>query len=214
MSKLPDTTIVHLHRAPRSPILVTRIDGEAWRLSEGTGNMVQIEVGTPLQVGDTVALAAHGVLDAGPIHLRGGRGGCSHALVSDRAFRPNPSRAHVPQLLLQLAELQSQMSSLGGDPLAVQSGPETPFDRAASSDFARCNLVKAAALEMPEEVARSHQMLPLFVNEDTAFVAMVSLSVNKLRTAMEVLERPVNPHMVEPYVLEELLVQVFSSHQE
>lgn len=209
MPDLPDTTIVDLHRASRSPVRIDRLEGLAWRIPEDGRGPVRLEVGDEIQVGETIAVAEGSILDAGPVHLRGGNRGQTHALVKDGAFRPNPSRADVPRLLLQLAQIQEQMGHLGEDPLAVRTGPETPFERAASADFARSNLVLSAARELPEAVARSERAVPIFVNEDTAFVAMVDLSVPKLQAVMEALERPVNPHMVEAEVLDELLERVY-----
>lgn len=210
MPRLPDTTIVNLHRASRSPLVIDRLEGEAWRVAEGSKQPETLGVGDRIGVGDTVALAVGTVLDAGPLHLRGGPRGQTHVLVKDGAFRPSPSRADVPRLLLQLAQIEEQMSSsFGEDPLAVRPGPETEFERAASADFARYNLVMPAARELPEDVARREGAVCLFINEDTAFVAMADLSVGKLRAVMEAMDRPVNPHMVEPRILEELFARVY-----
>lgn len=211
MPRVPDTTIVDLHRVPYSPIAVDRIEGEAWRIPKGSGTPEPLGAGDDLEVGDTVALAPLSSLDAGPVHLRGGPRGRAHGLVSDRDLRVNPTRAQVPQLLLQLTEIEEQMSELGGDPLAVQPGPESPFERAASAEFALCNLVPTAARELPESLARTEGAVVLFINEETAFVAMSSLSVQKLRSVMEAVQRPVNPHMVEPTVLEELLERAYGA---
>lgn len=209
MTTLPDITIVNLHCASRSPLTIDRLEGAAWRVPEGPAEPMPLIPGDTIRVGETLALAEGAILDAGPLHLRGGTRGQAHALVKDGAFRPNPSRSDVARLLLQLAQIEEQMTALGEDPLAVRQGPETAFERAASADFARCNLVLAAARELPEEVARTHEAVCLFVNEDTAFVAMAELSVAKLRAIMEALERPVNPHMVEREVLRELIQRVY-----
>lgn len=209
MPTLPDITVVNLHRAPRAELTIDRLEGHAWRIAEGADHPCPLELGDSISIGETVALEVGAALDAGPLHLRGGPKGQTHALVRDGAFRPNPSRADVPRLILQLAQIEEQMTSMGEDPLAVRQGPETEFERAASADFARCNLVLAAARELPEDVARREGAVCLFVNEDTAFVAMVDLSVSKLRAVMEALERPVNPHMVERATLEDLIQRVY-----
>ncbi|MEO1228341.1 MAG: hypothetical protein AAFZ18_05495 [Myxococcota bacterium] len=209
MPTLPDTSIVNLHRTAGGPVHVDRVDGPVWRIREGSEQAEPLEVGDHLEPGDTVALGAAAQLEAGSLRLRGGDHGQAHALVKEGAFRPNPSRADVPRLLLQLAQIEEQMGSAGEDPLAVRQGPETDFERAASSDFARCNLVLAAARELPETVARAERAVCLFVNEDTAFVAVTGISVAKLRALMEALGRPVNPHMVEEAVLDELLDRAY-----
>ena len=211
MYSLPDTTVVNFHRATSSPLTIHKLEGCAWKVDEAKKEPVVLCLGDNIYPGETVALCAHSVLEAGTLKLRGGPEGQTHALVKEGAFRPNPSRADVPRLLLQLAQLEEQMSTFGEDPLAVQEGPETDFERAASADFARCNLVLSAARELPESVARDVGAVCLFVNEDTAFVAMADLSVTKLRAVMEALERPINPHMIGGDLLEELLEQVYGS---
>lgn len=209
MPTLPDTSVVNLHRTAGSPVRVDRVDGMAWRIREGAERAEPLAVGDHLEPGDTVALAAEAQVEAGTLRLRGGVSGQAHALVKDGAFRANPSRADVPRLLLQLAQIEEQMGTDGEDPLAVRQGPESAFECAASSDFARSNLVLAAARELPEAVARSERAVCLFVNEDTAFVAVTAISVAKLRALMEALDRPVNPHMVEEPVLDELLERAY-----
>jgi hypothetical protein len=208
MPEIPDTTLVDLHRVSRSPLRVSQLDGAAWRVPD-EGRPEPLGPGDELGVGDTIAVAEGGVLEAGPLLLRGGLRGRTHRLVEPSAFRASPSRADVPRLLLQLTQIQEQMGHLGEDPLAVRGGPETPFERCASADFARSNLVLSAARELPEALARAQGAVPLFVNEETAFVAMVEVSVTKLQVVMEALERPVTPHMVETPVLEELLERVY-----
>lgn len=209
MPTLPDTTIVNLHRTPQGSQTVSIMTGHAWKFAEGQDTPEPLSVGDVLVAGDTVAVAADSVVEAGTLHLHGGPDGYAHALVKDSAFRPSPSRADVPRLMLQLAQIEEQMGALGEDPLSVREGPETPFEKAASADFARCNLVKAAARELPETVARAERAVCLFVNEETAFVAVTDMSVAKLRALMEALDRPVNPHMVEPVILEELLTRAY-----
>ena len=209
MEQVPDTSIVNLHRASRSPLAIDRLEGQAWRIREGASEAEQLSVRDLLRVGETVAVAPGGVVEAGPLQLRGGFRGQAHALVKAGAFRPSPNRTDVPRLLLQLAQIEEQMTSFGEDPLAVREGPETPFERAASAEFARNNLVLMAARELPESVAQEQAAVCIFVNEETAFVAVSELSVAKLRAVMEALQRPVNPHMVEPQVLDELLERVY-----
>lgn len=211
MPDIPDTTIVNLHRLPATSASVSRLEGHAWLYPDGGRVPRPLEHGDQLSVGDMVAVAPDGRVDAGPLRLFGGARGATHSMIGEGAFRPNPGRAQVPRLLLQLSEIEEQMGALGGDPLAVQPGPETPFERAASADFARSNLVVGAARELSESTARRVGAVPLFINEETAFVAMASLSVEKLRTVMEALERPVNPHMVEDEVLEELLARAYTA---
>lgn len=209
MPTLPDTTIVNLQRAPQGSHVVVRVEGFAWRLRDDEDAPSVLSPGDALEPGDTVAVGAQSMVEAGTIRLIGGPRGQTHALVKDSDFRPSPSRADVPRLLLQLAQIEEQMTSFGEDPLAVRQGPETPFERAASADFARCNLVSAAANELPESIARSESAVCLFVNEETAFVAVTDISVTKLRALMEALDRPVNPHMVEPEIIEELLERAY-----
>lgn len=209
MPSLPDTTIVNLHRTSGSPLQIGRLEGHAWKVSEETQEATELELGDEVHRGDTIALAQDSMLEAGSLRLFGGEQGQTHTLLKDGCNKPNPSRADVPRLLLQLAQIEEQIGALGEDPLAVRPGPETEFERSASTDFARCNLVYAAARELPESVARSEGAVCLFINEDTAFVAMSDLSVAKLRAVMETLERPINPHMIEPALLEELLERVY-----
>lgn len=187
------------------------LEGSAWRIAEAEDEPRPLSTGDELVVGETVLLAAGAVLEAGPLHLRGGERGQTHGLVNDSSFRPSPSRGDVPRLLLQLAQIQEEMGEEGEDPLAVRGGPSSVLDRCASADFARSNLVLSAARELPEAIARAHGAVALFVNEDTAFVAVVELSVPKLQALMEALDRPVNPHMVDASILQELLERVYTA---
>ena len=127
-------------------------------------------------------------------------------MIKESAFRPLQGRKDVPRLLLQLEQIEEEMVELGGDVLAVRCAPETAFEKALSAEFAFANLVREAAIELPEDVAREQGALPLFVNEETSFVAVTDLTVGKLKILMETLQRPVSPHMVESSVLDLVLI--------
>lgn len=211
MSALPDTTVINLHRASRSPLTVSELEGAAWCIPDGSGSPKPLAVGAEISVGDSVAVGAGAELVVGCLRLNGGRRGQTFGLVKDGAFRPNPNRTDVPRLVLQLAQIEQQVAEGAEDPLAVRQAPETELERASSADFARTNLVLAAARELPEEVARAQRAVVLFINEETAFTAMADLSVSKLRALIEALDRPVTPHMVEESALDALLADVYAN---
>ena len=147
----------------------------------------------------------------GTLKLFGGSRGRAHALVPADAFKSAPRRADVPRLLEQLAGIEAEAVKLGEDPLAMQRGPETPHERAKASEFAKLNLTLSVARELPETIAREDRAVALFVSDDTAFVAVSTLDVAKLRRLMTALRRPVNPHMVDEDIIDALLAQVYVS---
>ncbi len=211
MQSTPDTTIVDLHRTSAESHHVSQVEGRAWRIPKDLEQPHELSVGMEVVVGDTVALAPQAVVDIGPFRVKGGRRGRAHSLVNDAAFRPSPCRKDVPRLLLQLSELERQQVEEGEDLLQVAQCCQTPFERAASAEFARQNYVSRVAVILPEDEARALRAVPLFISHETAFVAMSSVDLGKLRALIEALQQPVTPHMVEDRVIEELIQRSYPS---
>lgn len=172
-----------------------------------------LTVGRELVVGDTIILAAGASATVGaPLdeRLSGGRRGQAHAFVDDGAFRSSPGRADVPRLLAELEEIEREVKTkLGADPLLRQGGPTSPVERAIAEEYARENLVVAEARTFPEPLARATGSILLFSCDETAFVAVAELSIPRLRALLEAYGRPVNPHLVERRVLDELFARVY-----
>lgn len=210
MEQQPDLTVVDLHRVDQS-LVIQVIDGEVWHFPEGRPGPVPVDVGGVIDIGDTLVLAPGARAVLGALTVSGGQRGRAHALIRSDAFRTAPRRADVPRLLEQLADIEAEAVKLGEDPLSMQRGPQTANERARSSEFARLNLALDVARELPEAVAREARAVALFVSDDTAFVAVDSLDVAKLRRLMTALRRPVNPHMVDGPVIDELLERVYAS---
>ncbi len=209
MSEALDASIVDLHRARSERVTVERVEGHAQLLREG-GEPAAVEVGTPLKVGDTVALEAGAEVHAVGYVFRGGNHGRAHALVSSQAFRTSPSREDVPELLKKLQEIADDTSGRTTDPLAAaQSAPSTPHERASAAEFARLNLSVPAARLLSEPTARETRSVVLFISDETAFVALDELSVEKMQRLIRELDRPVHTHLVSPEVIDELLARVY-----
>jgi hypothetical protein len=210
-----DTTVVELHRLARSPIEVRAIVGEAYRVSEDGVILAKLSKESKVSVGETIALDPGSVLLIDRFRFAGGRRGKAIAFVAETAFRSSPSRSDVPKLLDQLKEIDRQMlAQLGEDPLRMHKGPSTPFERATSAEFAELNLVERDARELPEPIARATGAVCLFFSDEAAFVAFSSVTIAKLRTLMEALNRPVNPHLVEEHVLEQLQQRVYAPRRD
>lgn len=207
MSRAVDASFVDLHRCSGDPVAVEHVAGTARRLREGA-EPETITEGTVLEVGDTVALTAGSEVHAGPFVFRGGNRGRAHALVAASAFRASPSRADVPQLLEQLAQIDREGAV---DPLASQRPPRTPYERAAAAEFARLNLSLPAARLLSESAARTHRAVALFASDETVFVAFDTVDARKLRAVMEHLERPTSVHLVPVEVIDELLARVYGA---
>lgn len=208
MREQPNLTVVDLHLVA-GPLVVESIVGDAWHLPDGTAKLLPVQIGEAIEVGDTIALAAGARVVVGDLTLEGGRRGRAHALVRADEVRSSPRRADVPSLLAQLASIEADAAKLGEDPLAMQRGPESAHDRARSREFAVLNLTLSFARELPEAIARSDRAVPLFHSDDTAFVAVSTIDVPKLRRLMTELRRPVNPHMVDDAVIDELLARAY-----
>lgn len=207
----PDTSVIDLHRVDEGPCPVLAVRGRAWRAPEDSDDFEPLGAGDEVAVGDTVALEPGGVVELPGLSLRGGNRGRAHALVTQGSFRSSPGRADVPRLVAQLEQIEREMRPLGEDPLTMQSGPLTPTERAQSAEFARLNFDPAAAALLPADEARELEAVCLFLSDETAFVAVSALTVPKLRTLISHLGRPVSPHVVEPEVLEELLVRAYGA---
>lgn len=207
----PDLNFVDLHRLAEPEARVEQVVGHAWRIERGTP-LGPLAEGHRLKVGETVAVAANSEVVAGPLLLKGGRRGRAHALVASSSFRPSPSRADVPRLLRQLAQIEREVGSRGLDPLqASQMPPRTAHERAHAAEFALLNLCLPAARMLPERLARELEAVVLFVSEETAFVAFSQVDVRRLRAVMEALERPVHTHLVQPEVIRELIPKIYGS---
>jgi hypothetical protein len=200
-----DTSCVDFHRVPVGGLVVNRIDGKAVRVLDNGRRAEALELGTVLAVGDTIALEKGAIVVASDVVMGGGRNGRAHTFVGDRAFRSTPSRADVPTLVKQFEALQG----LPEDPFAAHRPPTTPYERALSADFARTNLDRAVALELGEDTARELRAVPLFLSEETAFIAMERVDLPRVVRLMTELARPVNPHLVPPEVVEELIARVY-----
>jgi hypothetical protein len=96
----------------------------------------------------------------------------------------------------------------------MHKGPSTPYECASSAEFAELNLVEREARELPEAIAKTTGSVCLFFSDEAAFVAFSSVTIAKLRTLMEVLNRPVNPHLVELRVLEKLFERVYAPYKD
>jgi len=206
-----DTSIVDLHRVPKRALSVLGIDGLAWRVVDADKGGVPLGVGEDIRAGETIVLEAGAEVVLETMVLVGGGRGRAHVFVPEDAFKTSPSKNDVPKLLAQLEQLERQVREQAGeDPLAEQSGPRTPFERALSSEFALQNLSLAAAQMLPETVARAEQAVVLFFHGDAACVAMPRMSVPRIRAVMAALQRPVNPHLVDEETIHVLLESVYA----
>ncbi|MCK6550545.1 hypothetical protein L6R52_32205 [Myxococcota bacterium] len=211
MTPAPDTTVVELHRLPGGRARIASLDGAGFRLVDDGRVSSRLEVGSEVEVGETIALGAGATARIGDLVLRGGKRGLAHAFVDDSAFRSSPGRADVPKLLAQLEQIEAEMRArLGADPLLGDSRPTSADERLVRAEFARTNLVVEEARLLPEGVARAEAAVVLFLCGEAAFVAVTDLSLAKLRTLMRVLGRPVNPHVVDPDVLGELFSRAYA----
>lgn len=208
---VPDASVLDLHRVDGGPVPVRSVHGEAWRAPEDSEDFSPLRAGEEVALGETVAVAAGGVVELPGLTLRGGNRGRAHALVSQGSFRSSPGRADVPRLVAQLEQIEKEMPPIGDDPLTMQSGPITPTERAQSAEFARLNFDPEAAQLLGEAAAREAQAVCLFVSDETAFVAVRELTVPKLRSLIEGLGRPVSPHVVADEVLDELLERAYGA---
>jgi hypothetical protein len=205
-----DIAIVELHRLRQSSDRITSVVGRAHRVNDEGESIGRLDAGSEVKVGETIALEKGARVIVGGMELTGGKRGRAHAFVADGAFRSSPSRQDVPKLLEQLAQIERQIERIGEDPLAMQRGPVTPLERAMAHDFVRKNVVLEAARSLDESVARQARSVCLFFSDDSAYVAMSAMSLAKVRMLMEALGRPVNPHLVEDKVVDELLEKVYS----
>lgn len=185
-----------------TPVRVDEVEGTAWRVDaddDERGFVVsQLRVGEVLEAGQKIALDAKSTLSAGALEFRGGRRGKVFVLLGDDELRGTPSRSDVPKLLEDLAQVEAQLvARVGLDPLSMQNGPTSAFERAVAADFARQNLVLEEARILPASVARAQRAVVLFTSGDAVCVAVTELSVAKMRTLMAALGRPINPHMVD-----------------
>lgn len=201
-----DTTVVDFHRVPPDGLVVTRIDGPAVLVFDNGRRTAPLELGRVLSVGDTIAVERGGRVVASDLVLVGGANGRAHSFVGNDAFRSKPSREEVPEIIRQLDRIGQRAL---GDPFVGQTGPTTPYERASSTEFARLNLDEMTARELDRNSAYALRAVPLFLSEDTAFVAMDRLDASRMVRLMAELSRPVNPHLVTSVVLDELLHRVF-----
>ena len=203
---MADTTCVDFHRVPVGGLVVNRIEGRAMRVLDDGRRTEPLGIGMVLAVGDTIALERGAIVVASDVVMGGGRNGRAHTFVGDRAFRSTPGRADVPLLLKQFESMKQLPAT---DPFASHRAPTTAYERALSADFARMNLDLSVALELSEETARDVRAVPLFLSEETAFVAMERVDLPQVVRLMTELARPVNPHLVPPEVIEELIARVY-----
>lgn len=215
-----DTNIVDLHRLTSGEAIeVAQVTGDAWRVvlpagladaEEEAPDPVRVVPGMSLAIGETLALGPGAVVVAGGSTYSGGRRGRAHSFVAEEENRSSPSRKDVPKLLRELAQVErTVVERLGEDPLESQRGPESPFERAMSREFALQNLTLEAARSLPEQPARNSRSVCLFFHDETACVATVGISVAKIRLLMEAIGRPISPHLVDEDTMRILLEMVY-----
>ena len=204
-----DTTIVDLHRAGKQPLSVLEVRGQAWRVSEASASQ-PLNAGETVALGETIFLSAGSEVVVDGEVLAGGGRGRAHSFVPEDAFKTSPGIDDVPKLVSQLEQLERQVAEhRGEDPLAEQRGPITAFDKAMAREFAILNLTFETARELPEAVARAEQAVCLFRHGDAACVAMQEMTVRRIRALMSVLQRPINPHLVDGETIQTLLATVY-----
>jgi hypothetical protein len=211
VTSLVDTSVVDLHRLPPGPHVVDEVRGTAFHVIEEGDTYLALSSGNTLKIGDTIVIDPGGSVVIAGMTLEGGRRGRAHTFVAENAFRSSPNKDDVPKLLAQLTEIEEKMrANLGEDPLHMHRAPATEPDRAAAAEFARLNLVVSISRELPEEIARRWRCVCLFFCDEAAFLATSDVSIAKLRAVMQALGRPVNPHLVEEAIVEELLARVYA----
>ncbi|MEQ9497013.1 MAG: hypothetical protein RIT81_09140 [Deltaproteobacteria bacterium] len=210
MTGRPDTSIVDLHRIAE-PVVVVDLVGRGHLVPQSQKAAVPLAVGTTVSVGDTVSLEAGSEARIGEIALGGGRRGRAHAFVREDAFKPSPGREDVPRLLMELRRVEDEIESLGKDPLETSELPSTPYKRAVAREFATLNLCVEDAKTLDEQLARRERAVVVFVSDETAFIATSRVTVPKLILLMTSVRRPVQPHLVEDEVIEELLTRVYGA---
>jgi hypothetical protein len=212
VTDLVDTSVVELHRLTPGPHVVDEVHGSAFHVIEEGDTYLELSSGNTLKIGDTIVVDPGARVVIGGVLLEGGRRGRAHTFVAENAFRSSPNKDDVPKLLDQLSEIEEKMrANLGEDPLHMHRAPLTEPDRAVAAEFARQNLVVPIARELPETVARRWRCVCLFYCDEAAFLATSDVSIAKLRAVMQALGRPVNPHLVEEAIVEELLARVYGS---
>ncbi len=200
-------SVVDLHRMPSPAPVVRQVNGEAWLVVGQGAPPTTLDLGRTLVVGDTLALAPHAHVWAGHYELLGGPHGRAHAFVAPDAFATSPALEELPELIRQLRELAGQLGN--EDPLSDEPGPSTPYEAALARDFALNNLDLSWARKLTCDEARQQRAVPLFVCQDTAYVAVDRASVAKLLTLVQALGRPVNSHLMTPEAIDELLAHAY-----
>ena len=202
--------VLDLHVLEQRVVTATRVIGEVWRV-DGQARLTHILTeGDEVAVGQVLYLSPGAIVQAGPLRLEGFSRGRAHSFVDATTVAISPGRGDVPRLLRDLLQLEEQvMRHLGEDPLAMQQTSSTPLERAYAADFAFQNLELDAARTLDERIARASGAVVLFISGESACVAMSEVSVRKLRTLMEALTRPVNPHIVDEDTLRALMAGVY-----
>lgn len=205
-----DTSVVDLLRLPSGGAALGSVEGEVYRVDDHTGAGTVLADGAPVAIGETLFVSPSATARVAGHVLRGGNNGRAYAFVAETAHRGAPSRQDVPKLLGQLEEIERRVKErLGLDPLALHEAPKSPCDRAAAMEFALLNFTPEVSDALPEGLARALGAVPLFLSDESMFIAMSTVTLAKLRRLMEALGRPVNPHLVEPAVLDELLRRAY-----
>jgi hypothetical protein len=207
----PFVAVVDLHIL-QEPVIVSAVKGDAHRVTSDGNLGDRLEIGATLELGQIIFVGPEGQVTAGMMNLVGRRRGCAHSFVELSAVTASPGRKDVPHLIRDLAELEKQVvSTLGTDPLEMQEAPSSGYDRAYAVDYALQNLDIQCARQLPETEARELNAVCLFLAGESACVAVSGLSVRRLRSLMEALGRPVNPHMVDEETLRTLLATVYGA---
>lgn len=199
-----------LHRIDGA-VVVRDLVGKGHLVPESQKGAVPLASGTTVSVGDTIALDAGSEVRVGDRLLSGGRRGRAHAFVRNDAFKPSPGREDVPRLLMELRRVKAEIGALGKDPLETSELPSTPYKRAVAREFAILNLDLDDARTLDAELACDNRAVVVFVSDETAFIATSRVTVPKLILLMTTLGRPVQPHLVDDEVIEDLLGRVYGA---
>ena len=196
-------TCVDFYRVPETGLRVDRVEGRVMRIVEQGES--PIEEGATLSVGDTIAVSAGGLVEAKDLRLAGGANGRAFTFVAEDAMRSRPGRDDISEILAQFERLMGRSE----DPFVEHQPPKTNYRRAVAREFARLNLQRTVALELAVDVARRLRAIPLFLSEETVFVATDGLDIRQVALLTQELRRPVNLHLVDHEMVDELLEEVF-----
>ena len=204
MGKDDSRPFIYIHVLSRNIETIEAVQGNAFWMNEEGDTETRIKIGDTIHRDDLMYVEAGGSVAFSRGEVCGGNRGKTHSFVDPASLRSSRNGTDVAQLVEELEDLKAEET----DPFESMFPLRTRFELSYAHDFALQNFEVMAARSVSESIARSLQLICLFVAGESACVAMSKLNITRMQAVITALNRPIKPHLVRHHEEEVWLCSV------